>query len=453
MVSNVLTERGFDDIFNTIKSKHSKSRGTYALDASLESAGIFKAEGAGNIITEALQVGPQGEFVIQENLRRYFDKEGINTGAIASHPDFSGLPVTGGTVNQYVCTMFIDIKGSTRLSLLYDLDFIYLFKNAVLQTCIEIVRSFDGYVHRLMGDALMAFFGSKDIDKEQAAIDAINCSIMCKLMLENAIKPWLEKNKNFDTENFGFRIGCNFGDDHEVLWGNYGYGYLGEVSPTGLPVDLAAKLQGLASKNDIMLGQGIIDFIKWPEDFSKIKTNEIDGIQVPAKFVTPNYTKGDGSSLNYSMRILNYQRCLDYLPIDPSLKSQVQGGRTIENSLINYRCTAGVTEADMKGYVSGSRFLEKNMSLCFVVEANAISRLKFPLAVTFRKKNHGPDVPFDQLEEVVTTEYIKRSGSSPFLSCSIDEGTSYRGIHTMECEVRDAEKNLIYRNKIAVLIK
>src|SRR5690606_17225382 len=106
------------------------------------------------------------------------------------------------TVNQYVSTLFIDIKGSTRLSLLYDLEFIYKFKNAVLQTCIEIVRSFDGYVHRLMGDALMAFFGSQRMDKEQAAIDSINCALMCKLTLEKAIKPWLEKQKGFDASTF-----------------------------------------------------------------------------------------------------------------------------------------------------------------------------------------------------------------------------------------------------------
>jgi adenylate cyclase len=453
MGSNILTERGFDDIFNTTKSNRASQDKNISRSAGLESHDAFKSEAANRELSEALQVGPQGEYVVQGSIRGWFDKKGINAGAIASHPDFSNMPVTGETVNQYVCTVFVDIKGSTRLSLLYDLEFIYNFKNAVLKACIDIVRSFDGHVHRLMGDALMAFFGSSAMDKEQAAIDAINCSIMFKVVLEHAIKPWLEKHKGFDSNNFGFRVGCNFGDDHEVLWGNYGYGYLGEVSPTGLPVDLAAKLQGLASKNDIMLGQGIIDFIKWPEEFSKVKVVQKGGVDTPINFVTPNYKKSDGSDLNYAMRILNYQQCVEYLPIDLEIKSRVKGSRSIDNPLIKYRCVAGTCDEDMENYVSASRFLEKRMSLRFIVEANSVSRLKFPLSVTLTKKNHGPDVPFDQLKAVPVTMYIKRSGEGPYLSCSLNEATSYRGIHTMECEVRDSDEHLIYRNKIAVLIK
>lgn len=453
MNTNILTERGFDDLFNKIKQNRSSSNKKYSLDASLESERGYVTEAMNSEISKSLQVGPQNEYVIQGNIRKYFNKDGINTGAIASHPDFLELSLTGETINQYICTVFIDIKGSTRLSLLYDLEFIYNFKNAVLQTCIEIVRSFDGYVHRLMGDALMAFFGSRSIDKEQAVIDAINCSLMCKLMLENAIKPWLEKQKNFDSSNFGFRIGCNFGDDEEVLWGNYGYGNLGEISPTGLPVDLAAKLQSLASKNEIMLGQGIINFINWPEEFSSIKTIVRNGVEVPIEFVTPNYKKHDGTDLNYSMRVLDYKRCLAHLPIDLNVKSLIPGSKTVENPLITYSCDAGPYDGDLEKYVSASKFLEKNMSLRFTVEANSRSRLKFPLKVTFKKKNHGPDVPPDDLKEFPTERTIYNSSDEIYCSCSIDEGTSYRGIHTMECEVRDNDNLLIYRNKIAVLIK
>ncbi|MCS3419638.1 class 3 adenylate cyclase [Pseudomonas sp. BIGb0450] len=455
MESNILTERGFDAIFNSTLKKREKLKGEAHLKSSmgLESHDAILAEATNRDIAESLEIGPQGEYVIQGAIRKWFDKLGVNEGAIAAHPDFKNMPITGETINQYVCTVFIDIKGSTRLSLLYDLEFIYNFKNAVLKACIDIVRSFDGYVHRLMGDALMAFFGSSLVGKEQAAIDAINCSIMFKVVLEYSIKPWLEKHKGFDAENFGFRVGCNFGDDLEVLWGNYGYGYLGEVSPTGLPVDLAAKLQGLASKNEIMLGQGIMNFINWPEEFSKIKIVQKNGVDMAQEFVTPNYKKPDGTDLNYGMRILNYQKCIDYLPIDVDVKSRLKGGRSIDNPLISYRCDAGTCTENMTNYVSASRFLDKNMSLRFIVEANSISRLKFPLSVKFTKKNHGPDVPLDELVEVPVTECIRRSGSGPFFSCELIEGTSYRGIHTMECEVRESDNTLIYRNKIAVLIK
>ncbi|WP_374980030.1 adenylate/guanylate cyclase domain-containing protein [Pseudomonas solani] len=447
MGSSFLSESGFDEIFQKSSSKRIlkttmeslKEQPTIAVARSTEDG--------------ALALGPQREFVIQKYLRGMFDKPGVNSTGIADHPDFSSLVYEDRTINQYVSTLFIDIKGSTRLSLIYDLNFIYKFKNAVLQACIEIVRSFDGYVHRLMGDALMAFFGSKNMDKEQAALDSINCSLMCKLTLEKAIKPWLEKQKGFDVTTFGFRIGCNFGDDHEVLWANYGFGDLGEVSPTGLPVDLAAKLQGLANKNEIMIGQGIIDFIRWPEEYSSFKTKTRNGQEEVIPYILPNYTKNDGTKLNYTMRLLGYESCLEYLPIDPEIKSNLNGSKFIGNSSITFKCYIEHSNEDLQEYISATKFLEKDLNLIFKVTAVSASRLKFPLSVTFKKKNHGPDVPQDQLSEDIDPQTIKLDKKNPFSTCEINRETSYRGLHTMACEIRDTEGQLIYRNKIAVLIK
>lgn len=142
MLKNYLTEDGFEEIFNDINSK-SITKQARAFDSKQRSTGLenYEIESASVNEAKGLALGPQGEYILQENIRRYFDKPGINSTSIASHPDFEHLPATGGTVNQYVCTIFIDIKGSTRLSLYYDLEFIYKFKNAVLQTCIEIVGS------------------------------------------------------------------------------------------------------------------------------------------------------------------------------------------------------------------------------------------------------------------------------------------------------------------------
>lgn len=125
----------------------------------------------------------------------------------------------------------------------------------------------------------------------------------------------------------------------------------------------------------------------------------------------------------------------------------------IESAAIKFSCHVKDSSEIWSGYVSGTRFLDKNLELKFSVEAVTASRLKFPLVVTFRKKNHGPDVPFDEREEDVRTQVIKKAKDSPYSTCTLDEGTSYRGLHTMGCEVRDDDGVLIYRNKIAVLIK
>lgn len=410
--------------------------------------------------TESIALGPQEEFILQSKIRPYFGKNGINCSPIGTHPDFISLESSGSTQKHYACTLFVDIKGSTRLSLLYPLEFIFNFKNAVIRTCIETIRTFDGHVHRLMGDAVMAFFGGSSTEKEDAIADAINCAITLRALLEESIKPWMNE-QGLDAKDFGFRIGCDFGNDTEVLWGSFGYRNVGEVSATGLPVDMASKLQGLARKNETMLGQGLLDFVNWPEEYSNIKTREKNGVTEELKIVTPNITHSDNTPLNYRMRQLSYLNCLRFsaLPID--LRSKIKGSQVIANSNIKYKCYV-IGDSDRKEYISASRFLEPNESLIFLVEANTNNRLDFPLKVNFIKTNHGDETPIEErdIEYPAVEKFLRKKKISQYnrsialiSRVELNEATLYRGIHTMKCEVYDNNGLLLFRDWIGVMIK
>ncbi len=410
---------------------------------------------------DKLPTGPQEEYLIQQQIRPIFGKEGVNGTPIGTHPDFIELEGTDtGTQKHYICTLFVDIKGSTRLSLLYPLETVYQFKNAVIKACVETVRSLDGYVHRIMGDAVMAFFGGKDIDKENAIADAINCIVVLRAILEESIKPWMERN-GIDAKDFGFRIGCDFGDDEEVLWGGFGYQNVGEVSATGLPVDMASKLQGLAGKNQAMLGQGLLNYVNWPEKYSEIKKSIKDGNTTNLPVVIPNITNSDGSPIDYKMRQLAYYKSLEFSALPRSFREQIDGSNIVDHHAITYKCFT--VENDKKTeYISASRFLEKNVSLVFVVTANTKYRIDFPLKVVFRKTNHGADVPEDErnVEQEGKVKYLKKTrishynkASAPFAKTELEEATLYRGLHTMKCEIYDANERLLFRDWIGVMIK
>lgn len=405
---------------------------------------------------------PQPEYQIQKPLRKYFDKPDFNYTTIAQHPDFSHLKDSDKLINQYICSMFIDIKGSTRLSLKYDLPFVYKFKNAVIQACIEVIRSFDGYVHRIMGDAVLGFFGSSNITKEQAILDCMNCAAMLKVVLEQNIQPWLREEKpDFeDVQDFGFRIGCNFGDDHEVLWANYGYGSTGEVSPTGLPVDLAAKLQGLSSKNKSMIGQGILEFFNWPESFSQVKTREHDGEIINIMHVTPNYVK-DGSPLNYMMRELDQKNYLQGLPIPTDIKQSLCTG-IVHNNLITLKNRITSPTGEVYDFKSNTKVIPKNSSITTEIQIFNESILKFPLQIKFIKKNN---LGFNNEPELLKNINIKDESEFTVYYCtrrrqqinihkeSISRDCMYRGIHQLICEVRNKENRLIFRDIVNVPIE
>lgn len=448
-----------ENVFNDVYSKQSSTSDCF----------IRKSLGIGNearltaedvMISESmLPAGPQEEFTIQNQIRPLFNKHGINDSAIGTHPDFIGLELTNERINQYSCTMFIDIKGSTRLSLLYDLEKVFLFKNAVIKTCIEVVRSFDGYVHRLMGDAVMSFFGQKDKSKEDSIADAINCATTLKLLLEHGIKPWMDKN-NYDPKDFGFRIGVDFGEDNEVVWGNFGYSTVGEVSATGLSVDMASKLQNRASKNNTMLGQGLLDFVNWPDHYSKYKTVTVDGVRKEEKIVTPNITYGDGTCLDYRMKELCIERFIEISALPDEIRSKVNT-KLRANPAIIFKCFVKHDE-HKEEYISASKFLDKHIELEFEVTAMTGARINFPLKVRLSKTNYGPEVPKDEEGQKYPTQdrtlRIPKPAQfshfiPPYVSIFEQEGTLYRGLHSMQCEVYDKYENLIYNNWIGVMIK
>lgn len=405
---------------------------------------------------------PQPEYQIQIPLRKYFGKSGYNYSTIAQHPDFKHLKDSDELVNHYICSMFIDIKGSTRLSLKYDLPFVYKFKNAVIQACIEVIRSFDGYVHRIMGDAVLGFFGSSTITKEQAILDCMNCAAMLKVVLEQNIQPWLRQEKpDFeDVQDFGFRIGCNFGNDEEVLWANYGYGPTGEVSPTGLPVDLAAKLQGLSSKNKAMIGQGILEFFNWPQSFSQVKTRKSDGEIINLPYVTPNYTK-DGFPLNYMMRELDQKVYLQGLPIPTDIKQSLTTG-IVHHNQITLKNKVKSPTGEVEDFKSNSKVILKNSSITTEINVFNETTLLFPLNIKFTKRNNLGFNNETQLVGTIDNEdemnFVVNYSSSRIQQNNIHKRSitrecMYRGIHQIICEVRNKNNKLIFRDIVNVPIE
>lgn len=441
----------FEDAFNTVFESIS-SRGF--INEALENHTIVKSQDS------AFPSAPlhESEYKIQQLIRPYFGKQGANSSQIGTPSDFKHLEhQRNSSEKHYIVTLFVDIKGSTRLSLLKEIEDVYLFKNAVIQTCIEVIRSLDGQVHRIMGDAVMAFFGSKSTCKEDAIADAVNCSVVLRALLENSIKPFMEQ-KGWEAKDIGFRVGIEFGDTNEVLWAAYGYAGVSEVTATGFPIDMASKLQGQASKNDTMLGQGLLGFVNWPDEYSKVKLVQRNGESKEQEFVLPNITDANGKPINYVMRLLDYNKCLKYIALPTNVKEELTQKSVIHNEHISFKCYTCIN-GNREEYISASRFLKKNIDLIFEVSVNT-QVFRCPLTVKLTKINHGPDVPNDESGKPVSKGikqiFASKGGRNQQISwksVSEPEITSYRGLHTMQCEVYDSANNLKYRNTIAVLIK
>jgi len=98
---------------------------------------------------------------VKTELRKVFCKKSEVNEAIGCHPDFDDLRENDELRNGYAVTMFFDIAGSTKLGKTYSPEMVFNIKNTIIRYIIEIIQAFDGHVHRIMGDAVMAFFRSE----------------------------------------------------------------------------------------------------------------------------------------------------------------------------------------------------------------------------------------------------------------------------------------------------
>ncbi|MGS4633918.1 hypothetical protein [Enterobacter roggenkampii] len=123
---------------------------------------------------------------------------------------------------------------------------VFNIKNTIIKYAIEIIQAFDGHVHRIMGDAVMAFFRTKEHEASESlmmknAVDSINCATYLIEFMEKVITPIIEEQGA--DEPVGIRVGVDYGNNDDVIWGNYGAFGAFEVTATSYNVDVAAKLQ------------------------------------------------------------------------------------------------------------------------------------------------------------------------------------------------------------------
>lgn len=358
---------------------------------------------------------------MQDLLRPIYGKGPTRPVTFGDHPDYTRLRGTNDTALGATVTLFMDIEGSTRLPLHYDLGEVRRIKNAFMTAAIEAVASFNGHVHRLMGDAVMAFFGRKGVPIEQAVIDALNAASVIRFFVDAVIIPALKREGMDDP--FGIRIGIDYGPEDKVLWGSYGYpGGAEEVTATSFHVDVAAKLQHAAGRNQIMIGQSLRRFVDVPEELLEVKTVQRAGEQVAEPFVLPNYSLPDGGTHNYEQRRLRWDKYLTYnpalkyipelLPITAAYGDEKHG--STPNKL--YAC---------------STVVPKNKWILF--RAQLPRQPKLPYVALWRVENHGEEAAKARELRHQTAREIKMDSGLELLHW---ESTKYRGLHYLILEIK-----------------
>ena len=342
----------------------------------------------------------------KEKFRNLVGKEGKykDSETIGIHPHFIDIEGTDNIENYYAVSMFVDIKNSTSIYLKTgDLIWTKTFKNTVLRIITIFMQVFDGHIHRLQGDAVFGYFVWKDKSEEDAIIDSLNAASFLLYYIEKGLNIELEK---LGYEPLKIRIGIDFGDKKEVIWSEYGLSPATEVTTTSLHTDLAAKLQGKASGNTIMIGDNIKEMLDLPSEFLEVKTYQKNYEVKEDKYIL------DKPQKKYKMWIFKHNNYLKYFPY---LHSN------------NFRLVC---------YANGSIY---NPNLYAISkETSLLFKLEHPLTVPYRGTNNLKFF-WEKENRGEESKLFKQEGKLPVIvkeSNEVSEGTAYKGHHIMRCTVK-----------------
>ena len=133
--------------------------------------------------------------------------------------------------------MYADLVGSTKMSMALPVERMAKIIKAFSHELSSVVESYNGFVLKYVGDAVIAFFPS-GFNKYLSCDTAFQCAKSMINVIENGINPILEKDKD-NYPKLAVKIGI---DEGENLVIQYGYDKSAPIDLIGYPMNVAAKI-------------------------------------------------------------------------------------------------------------------------------------------------------------------------------------------------------------------
>jgi adenylate cyclase len=253
----------FEDYLSTVKAAMTADPKSRNLNenwnnASGELRKGFSATALNAAVPEKRLLPSLETFASELGLQPNFDQK------LGLHPDHTHLKHTDNIENDYIVSMFVDIKGSTNLFKRYAPETVWAISNTIQRAAIHTCLIFGGYVHRLHGDGLFVYFGDKKTAPELAVKRALQYAGIFTYFVKTDLKQLFNEQ---GVEDIYIRIGIDLGYDRDVVWGMAGLGEISEVTTCSLHTSLASKMQSSAASNGIVVGDHIKNEVPSLSDF------------------------------------------------------------------------------------------------------------------------------------------------------------------------------------------
>src|SRR5712671_6838964 len=194
------------------------------------------------------------------------------SGAVLASPQpaFTEPKAQDTAERRQVTVMFSDLVGSTALSARMDPEDLREVISAYQKCVAETVRRFDGFVAKYMGDGVLVYFGYP-----QAHEDDAERAVRAGLELIAAVAG-LRSNVSLQT-----RVGIATG--LVVVGDLIGSGSAQEQAIVGETPNLAARLQGIAAPDMVVIAEGTRRLFGSLFELQDLGARDIKGITRPVR--------------------------------------------------------------------------------------------------------------------------------------------------------------------------
>lgn len=151
--------------------------------------------------------------------------------------------------------IYVDLVGSTKLSLRLPPEKLSVVISSFVQEMSYVISQCGGLVLKFSGDAVIGYFVGKG-SSLQAADDAAGCAESMLMVVRDGINKILNK-EDAELPELEIKIGIDFGANTVVQYGSDEKRSL--VDLIGSSMNMAAKIQGLAKPNQIVIGKRVFD--------------------------------------------------------------------------------------------------------------------------------------------------------------------------------------------------
>src|SRR5258706_4471128 len=185
---------------------------------------------------------------------------------------------------RIITILFCDVKGSTAAAEQLDPEEWTEIMNNTFEHMIRPIYKYEGFVPRLMGDAILAFFGAPiahEDDPQRALLAALD--------IQSNIEPYSKQVQEERGIGFKVRVGINTG---LVVVGEVGSDLRMEYTAIGDAINLAARMEQTAEPGTIQISEETYKLIAPFFEVESLGESQIKGKAAPVRTFRVNRVKG-----------------------------------------------------------------------------------------------------------------------------------------------------------------